>query len=344
MLDSKIVQYFLPNSIVREVSPIGNGNINDTKRVDYVNNGMIQSAILQRLNYHVFKHPQAVMDNLLSINLHLKSQENYPFAILDPLQTTNGQYLWHDESGHFWRMFSFIQDSYTPEGKVGPDIAFEAARAYGLFAAALCDFPVQHLSETIPGFHDTDQRWVYFEQILAADPVGRAAKARIEIDKAYALKPLFQHISHLKKSNSIPIRVTHNDTKAGNILLHQKTHKALAVIDLDTVMPGVLLSDFGDMVRTFVPDLYEDDPQYEHLTMQQDVLKALLDGFLSSTSAFLSPTEKANLMTGAKWICGEQALRFLTDYLAGDTYYKTLYEDHNWVRAKNQLHVAMLVS
>jgi Ser/Thr protein kinase RdoA (MazF antagonist) len=343
MFDAQIIQHFLPDGIVQGLVPIGNGNINDTKRVDYLQKGTLQSAILQRLNHRVFKTPQKVMDNLLSINRHLNQQDAYPFSIPDPLQATNGQYLWQDEAGNFWRMFPYLADSYAPEGKVGPDIAYAAARAYGLFSAALCDFPAQNLHETIPGFHDTDQRWRYFEQVLSADPVGRVAIARKEIEKTYSLKPLFDHISHLKTSHSIPVRVTHNDTKAGNVLFHKANHKVLAVIDLDTVMPGVLLSDFGDMVRTFVPDMYEDDPQYEQLGLQQDVLDALLEGFLGSTSSFLTPLEKDKLMMGAKWICGEQALRFLSDFLAGDVYYKVAYEEHNWIRAKNQLQLVALL-
>ncbi len=338
-----IVQYFLPNCSIQTVLPIGNGNINDTKRVDYISDGQTGAAILQRLNHQVFKYPQGVMDNLVAINQHLKSKEQYPFAILDAFQTIEGQYLWQDDDNNFWRMFPYLRDSYAPEGKAGADIAFEAARAYGLFAAALYDFPAENLHETIPGFHDTDQRWALFEQILRADSAGRAAAAHKEIEKIYALKPLFNHISHLKKDKSLPTRVTHNDTKAGNVLLHQKNHKALAVIDLDTVMPGTLLSDFGDMVRTFVPDQYEDDPQYEQLTLQQDVLEALLDGFMGATSNFLNSIEKEHLMMGAKWICGEQALRFLTDFLAGDVYYKVAYEEHNWIRAKNQLQLVALL-
>ena len=152
-------------------------------------------------------------------------------------------------------------------------------------------------------------------------------------------KPIFDQISSLKSSGTLPLRVTHNDTKAGNVLLDSASGRALAVIDLDTVMPGTILSDFGDMVRTFVPDRYEDDPDTENLTLRMEILEALTEGFLSQTADFLTAAEREYLMLGASWIVGEQALRFLTDYLAGDPYYKTNYPEHNLVRARNQISV-----
>jgi Phosphotransferase enzyme family len=150
------------------------------------------------------------------------------------------------------------------------------------------------------------------------------------------VKPVFDQVSHLKLT-VLPLRATHNDTKAGNVLLYTATRKAASVIDWDTIMPGVILSDFGDMVRTFASDQYEDDPNHAHLSIRKTVLEAMIAGFLDETADLLTPAERQHLMLGGEWIIGEQALRFFTDYLAGDVYYKTAYPEHNLIRTQNQL-------
>ena len=314
--------------------PIGNGNINDTYRIDFEENGGVQSLLLQRLNHQVFRQPSVVMDNTLLVCKHL-AQGDYPYQIAAPLPALDGVFLQKDEAGNYWRVFPYIENTFAPEGVTDPEIAYEAARAYGAFARVLRDFPAHTLAETIPGFHDTDQRWDVFLQTLDKDPVGRVAGSKLEIEAVFGAKPVFDHISQLKKSGYLPLRVAHNDTKAGNVLFDQTTRKALAVIDLDTVMPGTILSDFGDMVRTFVPDRSEDSAQTPKLRL--DVLEALKRGFLIETAEFLTETERDNLMLAGAWMVGEQALRFLTDWLAGDVYYKIKSPEHNLNRAQNQL-------
>lgn len=315
-------------------TPIGNGNINDTYRLDFEAGGEQKVALIQRLNHLVFKQPEIVMDNMIQVCQYLEGQD-YPYQIARPLPGLNGSFLQKDEAGHYWRAFSFLENSFAPEGTTDPHIAYEAARAYGAFARALCDFPAHTLGETIPGFHDTDQRWEAFLQVLKQDPVGRVAKSQSEIKAMFAAKPVFDKIGLLKSLGELPLRVAHNDTKAGNVLFDCSTQKAMAVIDLDTVMPGTLLSDFGDMVRTFVPSCSEDSVEAPNL--RTEVLDALKRGFLEETDAFLTKTERENLMLGAAWMVGEQALRFLTDWLAGDVYYKINSQNHNLLRARNQL-------
>lgn len=312
----------------------GNGNINDTYRVGVEQGGVSVYYLLQRLNHHVFRDPEAVMRNIVSVCNYLL-QQDYGYRIVAPLAARDGHFLQRDASGNYWRMFPFLDNTYAPEGQADVDIAYEAARAYGAFARALRDFPAESLSETIPGFHDTDRRWDVFLNVLDEDPAGRVNATQAEIEAMLAAKPVFDRISRLKKSGALPLRVTHNDTKAGNILFDNSSHRALAVIDLDTVMPGTVLSDFGDMVRTFAPDRREDAP--EEVRLREDVLDALQRGFLEETGAFLLSAEKENLIPGAAWVVGEQALRFLTDWLAGDVYYKIRYPEHNLVRARNQL-------
>jgi Ser/Thr protein kinase RdoA (MazF antagonist) len=316
--------------------PIGTGNINDTYRIDFEQGGKSFSFLLQRLNHQVFLDPDAVMRNICRVTDHLKTT-GFRYASPGPIPTLNGQYLHRDDSGNYWRCFPFLPHTYSPEGKTDAVTAYEAARAYGAFARALRDFPAAELTETIPGFHDTDRRWEVFLKTIDADPAKRVAAAAPEIEAMFRAKPVFDTISHLKKTGDLPLRVTHNDTKAGNVLFDEASHKAVAVIDLDTVMPGTILSDFGDMVRTFVPDKSEDEPS--HVSLRSDMLAALREGFLSETADFLSNSEREHLLLGGAWITGEQALRFLTDWLAGDVYYKLKYPEHNLVRARNQLSV-----
>jgi hypothetical protein len=331
-----IARHFFPITRWISASPIGAGNINDTYCIDFEVFGETKSFILQRLNHLVFRQPEAVMRNIDRVTRHLQNS-GFAYDSPAPVPTLEGAFLHTDVDGNYWRCFPLIPDSYAPEGKTDVETALKAAKAYGAFARALRDFPARELAETIPGFHDTDQRWSVFLEILEKNPAGRVAGTQTEIDAIMQAKPVFDTISRMKKSGELPLRVTHNDTKAGNVLFSRHTHKALAVIDLDTVMPGAILSDFGDMVRTFVPDKMEDDPA--QVTLQSDMLVALTEGFLSETADFLIPSEKDNLLLGGAWITGEQALRFLTDWLAGDVYYKIQHPEHNLVRTRNQLAV-----
>jgi hypothetical protein len=341
MLESIVAQFLESESFAQPV-PVGQGNINDTYRVDFVLDGEQKAILLQRLNHLVFKDPALVMENTSRVCAYLSAQPDYPLQVPSPILAKNGSNLVRDDQGNYWRAFPFIDRSYTPDGLVTPDIARKAARAYGAFARALRDFPAASLSETIPGFHDTDKRWLAFLEVTRQDPVNRVGGVKKEIDALFAAKPLFDLISRLKKSGELPLRVSHNDTKAGNVLFSMDTHEPLAVIDLDTVMPGTLLSDFGDMVRTFVPNLTEDS--VDEPLLRLEVLQALREGFLSQTGDFITASEQQYLLTGGAWIIGEQALRFLTDWIAGDVYYKIGYPEHNLVRARNQLQLLAMIN
>lgn len=340
---AKAASEFFPDSHWVGGAALGDGNINDTYRIDLEGKNTPQHFVLQRINSAVFPSPKLVMENLRLVTEHLSQQPDYPYAVLRPLPAPSGLPYWQDNEGQYWRAFAFLGAAFSPDKIASPQQAYVAAQAYGAFAFALRNLPVARLTETISGFHDTDQRWAAFEEVLYRDPVLRAHSVQNEVARLREAKSIFDHISHLKQSGQLPLRVTHNDTKAGNVLLHRETGQALAVIDLDTVMPGTVLSDFGDMARTFVPDRYEDDPATEDIHLRTDVLQALSEGYLKETAAWLSPAERAHLMTGAKWIVGEQALRFFTDYLSGDTYYKVRYAEHNLVRTRNQLKVLDLL-
>lgn len=330
-----IVRCFFQFDTCSGIVPVGAGNINDTYRVDILINGKNESWLLQRLNHLVFKDPDAVMHNIRAVAGHLARKADFPLRIPAPVATLAGQWLQRDDSGGFWRVFPFYENTFAPEHLPTPAIAYEAARAYGIFLSALRDFPADELAESIPGFHDTEQRWAVFENILEKNPAGRKQQVQAEIAAIFEARAVFTQINRLKQSGELPRRVTHNDTKAGNVLLDSQTSRAVAVIDWDTIMPGTVLSDFGDMVRTFAPDCPEDSAGT--LRLRTDTLEALCEGFLEQTAGFLTETERRHLPLGAQWITGEQALRFLSDYLAGDTYYKIRYPEHNLVRARNQL-------
>lgn len=328
----KIAAQFQPKpSGQMTISPLGNGHINDTYLVE--NQGV--KFVLQRVNQHVFKDPDGIELNIRMIDQHLEKRD-YPFKTLQLLP--NGHKFQHiDEAGDFWRAFQYFENTFSPEGPVSPEIAFEAALAVGIFLEKISDFPPDSLFHGINNFHYTPLRWLKFEEILEENPAGRAALAKPEIESLFAQKHLFEHIFELINSGKLPIRATHNDPKAGNVLLDISTKKAVAVIDWDTIMPGTIPSDFGDMIRSFAPNLAEDDPDFEKMSLNFPVLEAMCHGFLKGAGPFLTEIERENLFAGGQWIVFEQALRFLTDFLAGDVYYKTSYATHNLVRAQNQL-------
>ena len=319
---------------------LGAGHINDTY-LAYDDRG--HPYVLQRVNTAIFKDPEALASNLEKLCVYLQGRPGYPYKVPMPLPMSDGRLYNIDGDGQCWRRFPYFENTYAPERVKTVEEAVEAARAYGVFLTALRDFPASELSDTIPGFHDTVKRWEQYEAIVAADPVGRCQGVQHERNVLLGYKPLIEHIDALKRSGALPLRVTHNDTKAGNVLLDKTTEKAVAVIDLDTAMGGTVLSDFGDMVRTFVPSVYEDEKDLSKLFVRKDILDAVKETFLAETGAWLTETERENLMNGARWIIAEQALRFLSDYLNGDKYYKTAYQEHNLVRARNQLALLALL-
>jgi hypothetical protein len=331
---------FLPEAHSIHLQPLGSGNINDTYLAEArigAPTSPVRQFVLQRLNHHIFRDPQGVMANWVSVAQHLTAQPDYPYAVPHPMPTIHGTWLHQDETGSYWRMFPFFADTEAPEGGADVLLAQEAARAYGTFAKALRHFPVETLTESLPGFHDTERRWAAFGQALEADTAGRVASVQNEIERLRATRVVTDRIAAWKASGALPLRVTHNDTKAGNVLMHRQTRRAIAVIDLDTVMPGTLLSDFGDMVRTFVPTAAEDADS--PLPLRTDIYHALETAYLEETAEFITPLERDHLRTGGLWMCAEQALRFLTDYISGDVYYKIRFPEHNLRRARNQLHL-----
>jgi aminoglycoside phosphotransferase (APT) family kinase protein len=240
---------------------------------------------------------------------------------------------WHvDAAGNHWRAYRFIERARTYDAVESTEQAFQAGRAFGRFQQQLAGLPAPRLHDTIPDFHHTPKRFTALEQAIAADTAGRAALAKAEIDFALAHKPMASVLLDAK----LPERVTHNDTKFNNVMLDDVTGEGICVIDLDTVMPGLAPYDFGDMVRTTTSPAMEDERDLRKVTMQFPMFEALVRGYMSSAGEFLTREEKALLAFSGKLITFEIGTRFLTDYLAGDTYFKVHREGHNLDRCRTQ--------
>ena len=318
------------------LTPHGGGHINDTFLVTCQASGAPIRYILQRINSHVFHDPIAVMQNIERVTTHLAGQAaGQPDGARRALQLVPAQdgRNWHvDERGETWRAYCLIENACTYETATSAAQAFQAARAFGQFQQQLANLPPPRLNETIRDFHHTPRRFAALEQAIAADAAGRAALAKPEIDFARSRNSL----TGVLLGADLPERITHNDTKFNNVLLDDKTGEAVCVIDLDTVMPGLALYDFGDMVRTTTSPAKEDEQDLSQVNMQFPMFEALVRGYLESAEAFLSPTERNLLAFSGKLITFEIGIRFLTDYLAGDTYFKVHREGHNLDRCRTQ--------
>jgi aminoglycoside phosphotransferase (APT) family kinase protein len=295
-------------------------------------------VILQRINTAIFKNPVAVMENIERVSAHLQSQvagrDDAERRVLRMIPARSGSH-WHvDAEGDYWRAYWFIEGANTSDEVGSARQAFEAARAFGEFQRQLADLPTPRLHESIPGFHDTARRIAVFEEAVGADAAGRRDAARDEIAFATRRKALALALALLDAG--LPERVTHNDTKLNNVLLDDETGEGICVIDLDTVMPGLAAYDFGDMVRTMTCAAAEDERELGSVAMDFELFDSVLRGYLEGTGSFLTAAERASLIAGAKVIVFEQGIRFLTDYLSGDSYYKVSRPEQNLDRCRTQ--------
>jgi hypothetical protein len=316
--------------------PWGNGHINDTYCAVFDQAGAQVRVIVQRINHNVFKNPAALMDNIQRVTTHLAAQvsgePDCGRRALTLISARDGR-AWHvDTEGCYWRAYRFIENASTYDTVESAGQAFQAAKAFGQFQKLLAGLPAPRLHDTIVDFHHTPKRLLALEQAIASDVVGRAIQAKPEIEFALARRS----ITSLLLDAKLPERVTHNDTKFNNVLFDNATGEGICVIDLDTVMPGLALYDFGDMVRTVTSPAMEDERDLSKVTMQFPMFEALVRGYLASTGSFLTQAEKQHLAFSGKLITFEIGLRFLTDYLAGDTYFKVHRDGHNLDRCRAQ--------
>lgn len=288
------------------------------------------------MNGHVFRNPIALMENIQRVTAHLAHQLNGQSdcdrRVLTLIPAHDGRAWYADPTQSYWRVYRFIERSASYDAVQSPQQAFQAAQAFGRFQQMLASLPAPRLHETIPDFHNTPKRFAALEAAIADDVAHRAASARREIDFALAHRDI---VAVLVEAN-LPERVTHNDTKFNNVLLDDVTGEGICVIDLDTVMPGLAAYDFGDMVRTTTSSTPEDEQDLSKVSMEFPLYDALVRGYLESAGDFLTGPEKQHLAFSGKLITFEIGIRFLTDYLAGDTYFKIHRDGHNLDRCRTQ--------
>ncbi|WP_276168791.1 phosphotransferase enzyme family protein [Zobellia alginiliquefaciens] len=321
------------------IQEFSSGHINDTYLIETEQE---RDFVLQRINGEVFKNIPALVENKVKISKHLLSKlpvmadcEKYR-RVLSFVPAVNGSYHHRDVNGQYWNLSYYIPKSISFDTVTEKEVAYEGGKLFGNFINQTSDFDASELVEVIPGFHDMNCRLVQFENAKEKATQERLKKARTCIESIYELKEEMLILQNLKDKGKIAVRVTHNDTKISNALFNQQ-NKGLCVIDTDTVMPGIVHNDFGDAIRTICNTAEEDEKDLSLVSFNVPYYKAYFKGFLEELRFSLSPLEKEHLPLGAKTIIYIMALRFLTDYLNGDVYYKTNYDDHNLNRSKNQL-------
>ncbi len=315
----------------------GNGHINDT----YITDGQPR-YIVQRINHSIFKHPEQVMSNIIGVTEFLRRKiislgGDPERETLTVIKTKNGDSFYGAEDGSCFRMYKYIEDSVNYETAEGPAQLYNAAKAFGRFQRLLSDYPADMLYDTIPFFHDTRKRFSDFEQAVEKDIASRANSVQAEIDFIRARKADTGVILDAIKDGSVPIRVTHNDTKLNNVLFDRDTGEGICVIDLDTVMPGSLLYDFGDALRFGASSGAEDETDLDKIYFDLELFEAFTKGFIEEAGDSLTSKEIELLPFSAKLLTYECGMRFLGDYLNGDTYFKIHREHHNLDRARTQL-------
>ncbi|HEY3521290.1 MAG TPA: aminoglycoside phosphotransferase family protein [Rhodanobacteraceae bacterium] len=318
-----------------EFSPLGNGLINRTLLVRDEDG---RQRVLQCLNTRVFRNPELVMRNCHAVTAHLgreRAAGRYGYSVLELIPTLVGDPAAVLPDQSWWRMYGHVPDTHTFDIADGTGMTREAGRAFGAFAAALSSLADDEVGEVIPKFHDPVSRFQAFREALQADRAGRAAQCRAECEAAARYERLLPKWRVLLESG-LPSRITHNDCKLNNLLFDAKG-RAVCVVDLDTAMPGSLLFDFGDMARTMLSPVPEDSTDLARVCARHDYFEALAGGYVEGCGALLTPLERNNLLFGARLITGVVALRFLTDHLDGDRYFRVTHAGHNLERARNQL-------
>ena len=321
---------------------VNSGHINSTYRVYYKRRGEIKDYILQKVNTYVFRDPVGVMDNISSVTEYVRGKIKAKFGtakrnVLHYQKTEEGEYYTYMEDGGFWRCCRYIDDSVCFEKTDDLKVVEESGKAFGEFQMYLADYPVEKLCIVIPHFHNTVRRYEAFRDAIKDNAVGRVDEIQELIDGYLAVEEIATRCYRLQRQGVLPLRVTHNDTKLSNVLFDGKTHEHLSVIDLDTVMPGLVASDFGDAIRVAGSTADEDEKDLNKVALDLDKYEAFVRGFVGVLSEFISQDEKDSLALGAIAMTLECGVRFLTDYINGDKYFKIHYEDQNLVRAKCQL-------
>ena len=336
VVPQEVLAAFVFPSPIRSIERYGFGHINDTFLVTCDE----RRFILQGISLVVFPHPEQLMENMVGITTFLRQKiaamgGDPERETLTLLNTKDGDNYYRDSTGRVWRLMLFVEDTTCPQ-MATPELFEQAGYSFGRFQRMLEGYPVESLHETIVRFHDTEDRYAKFEAILAADPMGRAAGVAKEIAFVQARKADCSVAMQALREGKLPMRVTHNDTKLNNILFDAQTGKGLCVIDLDTTMPGLSINDFGDAIRFGASTAAEDEKDLSKVHFDLNLYEIFTRGFLTGAQGALTEGELEYLPWGAKLMTLECGMRFLTDYLDGDHYFRIAYPEHNLDRCRTQ--------
>ena len=331
----KAVYAFRINGQPESCLCFGHGHINHTYKI-MTDTG--NEYILQKINKYVFKDPVKVMSNASAVTNYIRERIDDPRMALHFIPTLQGHYCHRDSDGEFWRMYDYI-GGFCLDAPESDEDFYQSALAFGRFQHLLSDYPAETLYETIPEFHNTVARYQQLKDSIDADNVGRASGVQQEIAFALAQEAQSSILQQMLENGAIPLRITHNDTKLNNVLFDKATRKSLCVLDLDTVMPGLSVHDFGDSIRFGAASVAEDEPDWKKMTLLLSRFRAYTQGFLEAAPT-LTDIEVQNLVLGAFTITMEIGIRFLKDYIDGDLYFRTAYPEHNLIRARTQFALA----
>ncbi len=333
----KILAAYFPDASFNSAIPFGSGHINDTF---LITNLAGEKYLLQRINHQVFQDVAGLMNNMERVTRHLQQklagQTGSRFTTIQVIPNAEGKLFHQDESSNYWRVITFIPNSVTYDLVTSEDQAYQAGYAFGYFQQLLSDVPGDTLAETIPQFHDMKSRFAKFDAAREIDSVDRVKSAEADIEFALSQRKEMIAWHELVTQPDFPRRVTHNDTKFNNVLLDRESQQAICVIDLDTVMPGVIGYDFGDAIRTIANTAEEDEAELTKISVNLDYYRAFAQGFLSESGQQLTTLEKQSLHYAPNYMTFIMGLRMLTDYLQGDIYYKISDTNHNLRRAAAQ--------
>lgn len=320
----------------------GHGHINDTFLLQYTQeDGQILRYILQRMNHEVFLKPVELIENVYGVTSFIRRKVeavggNPLRSSMNLVPAQGGEHYYKDSLGSYWRAYVFIEDGLNLEKVETPDDFYQSAVAFGRFQSLLADYPAETLHETIVNFHNTPDRYEKFEAAVAADVCGRAAHVADEIAFVRNRISFMHTLLDAHEAGKLPLRVTHNDTKLNNVMLDAQTRTPLCVIDLDTVMPGFSVNDFGDSIRFGATTGAEDEPDLSKVNLDLELFDCYTKGYLHGCCGALTEAELNLLPAGAKMMTLECGMRFLTDHLEGDHYFRIHREGHNLDRCRTQ--------
>ncbi len=336
-----IAHFQYEGRLIKDI-PFGNGHINDTFLLTFEVRKMGRmKVILQRMNKKVFEDPVLLMENIMGVTSYLRdkiteSGGDPDRETLSVIPALDGKPFYKDSFGDYWRSYVFITDAASYDQVEDPEQFYQSGVAFGNFQRLLADYPADTLFEVIEGFHDTKARFEVFKRAVREDVLGRAAKAQEEIHFVLDREELAGYLGECQERGELPLRVTHNDTKLNNVMIDNKTGKGVCVIDLDTVMPGLAVNDFGDSIRFGASTAAEDETDLSKVSCSMELFEAYTKGFIEGCGGSLTAREIELLPMGAKVMTYECGMRFLTDYLQGDVYFKTHRADHNLDRCRTQ--------